>query len=125
MQVSRTFQLLVIAIALAPGTPAAQDAAHVYDPGNGITSPVVVRQVQAHYTPAAMTARLEGTVVLQSVVLADGTVGEVRVIQSLDTEHGLDEQAIVAMKQWIFKPGQRDGKPVAVRIHCEMTFTLR
>ena len=125
MQVSRMFQLLVISIALATGTPAAQDAAHVYDPGNGITLPVVVRQVQAHYTPAAMTARLEGTVVLQSVVLADGTVGDVRVVQSLDVEHGLDDQAITAMKQWIFKPGQRDGKPVAVRIHCEMTFTLR
>ena len=125
MHVSRTFQLLVISIALATGTPAAQDAAHVYDPGNGITLPVVVRQVQAHYTPAAMTARLEGTVVLQSVVLADGTVGDVRVVQSLDVEHGLDDQAIAAMKQWIFKPGQRDGKPVAVRIHCEMTFTLR
>ena len=125
MHVSRTFQLLVISIALATGTPAAQDAAHVYDPGNGITLPVVVRQVQAHYTPAAMTARLEGTVVLQSVVLADGTVGDVRVVQSLDVEHGLDDQAITAMKQWIFKPGQRDGKPVAVRIHCEMTFTLR
>ncbi len=125
MQAPRTFQLLVIALTLATGAPAAQDAAQVYDPGNGVTLPVVVRQVQAHYTPAAMGARLEGTVVLQSVVLADGTVGEVRVIQSLDTEHGLDEQAIVAMKQWIFKPGQRDGKPVAVRIHCEMTFTLR
>ena len=29
------------------------------------------------------------------------------------------------MKQWTFKPGQRDGKPVAVRIHCEMKFALR
>lgn len=125
MQVRRTFQLVAMSLALATGVPAAQDAAQVYDPGNGITLPVVVRQVQAHYTPAAMTARLEGTVVLQSVVLADGTVGDVRVLQSLDTEHGLDDQAIAAMKQWIFRPGQRVGKPVAVRILCEMKFTLR
>ena len=125
MQVQRTVQFAAIVLALATGATAAQDAAQVYDPGNGVTLPVVVRQVQAHYTPAAMGARLEGTVVLQSVVLVDGTVGDVRVIQSLDTEHGLDEQAIAAMKQWIFKPGRRDGKPVAVRIHCEMTFTLK
>jgi protein TonB len=125
MQAQRTFQLVAMSLALATGVPAAQDAAPVYDPGNGTTLPVVVRQVQANYTPAAMKARLEGTVVLQSVVLSDGTVGDVRVLQSLDTEHGLDEQAMAAMKQWIFRPGQRDGKPVAVRIHCEMTFTLR
>jgi outer membrane biosynthesis protein TonB len=29
------------------------------------------------------------------------------------------------MKQWQFKPGTKDGKPVAVRIHVEMTFTLK
>lgn len=123
MQVRRTFQLVAMSLALA--TAAAAQGPQVYDPGNGVTLPVVVREVRAQYTQAAMKARLEGTVVLQSVVLADGTVGDVLVTQSLDTEHGLDEQAIAAMKQWTFKPGQRDGTPVAVRIHCEMTFTLK
>ena len=125
MQPSRTFQLLIVALALATAAPAAQDTAQVYDPGNGITLPIAVREVRAQYTQEAMRARLEGTVVLQSVVLANGTVDDVRVVQSLDAEHGLDEQAVAAMKQWIFRPGQRGGKPVAVRISCEMTFTLR
>ena len=29
------------------------------------------------------------------------------------------------MKQWEFKPGMKDGKAVAVRVHVEMTFTLK
>jgi len=29
------------------------------------------------------------------------------------------------MKQWEFKPGTKDGKPVAVRIHVQMRFALR
>ena len=125
MQVQRTLRVLTVALALVSANPEAQDAGQVYEPGNGTTLPVVVTEAKADYTPAAMKARIEGTVVLQTIVRADGTVSDVRVVQSLDTEHGLDEQAVAAMKQWTFKPGQRDGKPVAVRIHCEMRFALR
>ena len=58
-------------------------------------------------------------------VLEDGKVGEVKVTQSLDTEYGLDTQAVEAVKQWLFKPGTKDGKPVAVQVTIEMTFTLK
>ena len=30
-----------------------------------------------------------------------------------------------AMKLWEFKPGQRDGKPVAVRVDVNIKFTLK
>jgi protein TonB len=95
----------------------------VYDPGNDVTLPVAVKEVKPSYTHASMAARIEGTVLLKSVVLADGKVGEVEVVKSLDPE--LDEQAILAFKQWEFKPGTREGKPVAVRIFCELSFTLK
>ena len=45
-----------------------------------------------------------------------------RVTESLDTEYGLDQQALEAVKQWEFRPGTKDGKPVAVRVHIELTF---
>ena len=109
-----------LTLSVAPGTQP-----EVYSPGNGVTLPVVVRDVKPQYTDGAMKARIEGTVVLESVVLADGTVGEVRVVQSLDSVYGLDEQAMKAMKQWRFKPGTKEGKPVAVRISCEMSFRLK
>jgi Gram-negative bacterial TonB protein C-terminal len=43
----------------------------------------------------------------------------------LDDKYGLDEQAVTAMKKWVFKPGTKDGKPVAVRVDVEMSFRLR
>jgi protein TonB len=97
----------------------------VYTPGNGVSLPTVTRQIQPQYTPEAMANRIEGSVGLSTVVLADGKVGDVKVTRSLDSVHGLDEAAVKAMKQWEFKAGTKDGKPVAVRVSIDMTFTLK
>ena len=106
----------------------AQDPAEeVYRPGNGISSPVPITQPKPHYTRAAMDAKIEGVVLLECVVRADGTVGEISVLRSLDKEFGLDDAAVAAAKLWTFQPGvrQRDKKPVAVRVTIEMAFTLK
>jgi TonB family protein len=62
---------------------------------------------------------------LECIVLADGTVGNVEVLRSLDPTFGLDQEAIKAAKQWRFDPGTRFGEPVAVLVTIELTFTLR
>ena len=62
---------------------------------------------------------------LEAVVLPGGTVGEVRVIRSLDKKYGLDDEAVKAAKQWQFEPGRKDGKPVAVLVTIELTFTMK
>jgi protein TonB len=97
----------------------------VYTPGDGVSLPQVVRQVGPQYTSEAMQNRIEGKVGLDVVVLSDGKVGDVTVVQSLDKIYGLDDNAVKAMKQWEFKPGMKDGKPVAVRIHVDMAYTLK
>ncbi len=89
------------------------------------TAPMLIKDVKPEYTREAREARIQGNVMLDAVVLKDGTVGDVTVSKSLDKEHGLDEQAVKAMKQWQFKPGTKDGKPADVRISVEMTFTLK
>jgi periplasmic protein TonB len=109
---------------LAASSVRAQDAT-VYKPGNGVSLPQVVKQVKAEYTREAMQQMIEGTVGLDVVVQADGAVGDVSVTQSLDAVYGLDKEAVKAMKQWQFKPGIKDGKPVAVRIAVVMNFTLK
>jgi protein TonB len=72
-----------------------------------------------------MDLRIEGTVLLNVVVRADGSVGDVNVTQSLDSVYGLDANAAEAMKQWEFTPGTKDGQPVDVAVTVEMTFTLK
>jgi protein TonB len=97
----------------------------VYKPGNGVTLPQVTKEVKPEYTAEAKKARIAGTVLLDVTVTEKGEVEDVQVIRSLDQEFGLDQQAIKAAKQWLFKPGTKDGNPVPVRVSLEMTFTLK
>ena len=95
----------------------------VYEPGKGVSAPIPVRQVRPQYPAAAQRAKIQGLVSIECVVLPDGTVGNVRVLEPLDP--GLDKAAIKAVKQWRFKPGTKGGKTVPVRVSIDMTFTLR
>src|SRR5688572_26697147 len=61
----------------------------VYQPGSGVSTPVVVREVKPQYTAEAMRARVQGTVWVQAIVRPDGTVGDVEVVRSLDSSFGL------------------------------------
>jgi TonB family protein len=97
----------------------------VYQPGNGVSFPIKLKEVRPQYTSDAMRAKVQGTVLLQCVVKPDGTVGNVEVIRSLDPHFGLDDEAVKAAKQWLFRPGMRMGEPVSVLITIELTFTLR
>ena len=118
----RLFAALAMVIFTAVASLAAQQ---IFTSKDNVTLPVPVRSVKPGYTAAAMDAHIEGKVVLDVVVLDDGKVGEVAVTESLDKEYGLDTQAVEATKQWLFKPGMKDGKPVAVRVAMEMVFTLK
>src|SRR5262245_19288258 len=94
-------------------------------PSTDVTPPQPIKIVKAVYTPQGRAARIEGVVVLEAIVLPDGSVGDdVKVTRSLDTKYGLDEQAVKATKQWTFKPATRDGKPVACPVAIEQSFYL-
>src|SRR5438067_1914833 len=96
----------------------------VFRQGDGVTQPRLLKDVKPQYTSDAMRAKIQGGVLLEVVVNVDGTVGEVRVVRSLDRWYGLDDQAVNAAKMWRFTPGTKDGQPVPVLVTIEMTFTL-
>ena len=91
----------------------------------GLTDPAPIFEKRPEYTPAAMRAKVQGTVEVEAVVREDGSVGRVRIVRSLDDRFGLDEKAIEAVRQWRFRPGVKDGRRVPVLVLIELTFTLR
>lgn len=94
-----------------------------YRPGSGIEPPGLLREVAPDYTQQARRAGLEGEVLLEMVVTADGTVTDVRVIRRLGA--GLDERAVAAVRQWQFSPALRHGTRVAVLVEVAVEFRLR
>jgi TonB family protein len=121
----RLMNVAAVACVAAVVTLSAQTDSTVYAPGNGVSLPSVVKQVNPSYTSEAQQQRIEGKVGLSCVVRSDGHVTDITVIRSLDPVYGLDRQAVEAMRQWEFKPGVKDGKAVAVKVAIEMNFTLK
>ena len=84
--------------------------------GPGVTPPQAVRV--AYVRPDHVGAA--GTVVLDVVLLEDGTPRIVRILRSLGSE--ADEHAVRAFEQWRFSPAQKDGHPIKVRMNAEVRF---
>lgn len=93
--------------------------------GSGVVAPRLLKEVKPAYTGDAMRAKIQGVVTVEAIVLPNGTVGDVRIIRSLDRTFGLDDEAIKAVRKWAFAPGTRFGQAVPVLVEIELTFTLR
>jgi TonB family protein len=75
------------------------------------------------YSDDARRLGIEGVVTAQAHVDASGRLSAARVVKGLG--FGLDQNALVALRQWRFRPGTRDGAPVAMDVEIEIEFTLR
>jgi periplasmic protein TonB len=91
----------------------------------GFTQPFPIKEVKPEYTGPALQAKVQGSVTLEVEVLANGTVGYVKVVKSLDRSYGLDAQAIRAARQWVFRPATAGGKPVDSVVQLILDFNLR
>lgn len=88
----------------------------------GIVRPVKVEGPEPQYTEVARRAGVEGIVILEAVIGADGSVRDVRVLKSLP--FGLSEEAVRAVEQWRYEPAKLDGRPVAVLLSLTVRFGL-
>ena len=87
-----------------------------------MSAPSIVYRVEPTYSEEARKAKYQGSVFIQIVVDENGDVKDIRVVRPLGL--GLDEKAIEAVAKWRFKPGMKDGKPVAVIANVEVSFRL-
>jgi TonB family protein len=89
--------------------------------GNGVSAPVIISKPEPEYTQEARAARIRGIVYLFVVIDSGGNTRQICVARGLG--FGLDQNAIDAVKQWKFRPGLKDGKPVPVYANVEVHFT--
>lgn len=90
--------------------------------GNAVTPPMLIYRPNPPYPQDAKAAKLEGNVVLQVTIEADGTVSSVEVVKSLDKR--LDASAVQTVKTWKFLPAMKAGKPVPFKSTISINFKL-
>jgi protein TonB len=94
----------------------------VYRIGGGVSQPSIIHKVEPEYSEEARKAKWQGTVKLTVIIDETGHARNIQVEKALGL--GLDEKAMQAVEKWLFKPGMKDGKPVAVYATIEVTFHL-
>ena len=87
----------------------------------GITGGQLVNRVPPTYPPQAVATRLEGKVVLAAIIMEDGTLRDVKVVEG---PPALAQAAVEAVKHWRYRPFKLDGKPVKNEIRVNVDFKL-
>ncbi|MCI0657802.1 MAG: TonB family protein [Acidobacteria bacterium] len=103
------------------------DADEIHIPGvHQVTEPSIIlsSKVLPKYPEMARHARVEGRVLLQAVIGADGSVGSVVVLKEDPSRVGFGEAAAQAVSRWRYRPGTLRGEPVAVQLTITVDFTL-
>jgi TonB family protein len=89
--------------------------------GGAVRPPIKIRNVPPAYPPEALSARLQGVVILKARVEPDGHIEHARVLRSIPV---LDQAALAAVLQWEFAPTLLNGTAVPVLMTVTVQFTL-
>ena len=91
---------------------------------DGITYPVLVSKVNPVYPKDARNARVGGKVVVTAVIREDGTIGDVEVVKHVEGWPSLDEAAVAAIRQRVYRPAMKDGHPVSIYFALSTEFRI-
>ena len=106
-------------LALVAATAAAQGTQPVRVGGN-IQAPLKIKDVAPVYPQDALAANVRGVVILEITVGTDGTVTDAAILRHVAL---LDQAALDAVRQWVFRPTLLNGAPVPVIMTVTVNFT--
>ena len=91
-------------------------------PGGVIREPRKIRDVLPVYSPLAITTHIQGDVVLDCVINAQGRITDVTVISGPPL---LIDAAKQAAYQWVYTPTLLNGIPIPILLRATVKFRLR
>jgi TonB family protein len=110
-----------------PPPPPSAEAKGLSDPtairiGGGVKPPTKITHVSPVYPPDAKDAGVQGVVIMDVLIGADGRVQQTKILRSIPL---LDQAAIDAVAQWVFTPTLLNGEPKKVIMTVTVNFTLQ
>ena len=88
----------------------------------GMQAPSKIVHVAPQYPLIAQAARVEGVVILEAVIDAEGSVTSVKVLRSIPL---LDDAAVRAVRAWRFTAARLNGQAVPVVMTVTVNFMLQ
>lgn len=82
---------------------------------------LLVNRVAPVYPPLARQARIQGTVILDVIITKTGEISDVKLVSGHPM---LAPAAIEAVRQWRYRPYEKDGEPVDVKTTVQVNFKL-
>lgn len=104
------------------GDPRSGSDRGILVPGGDVHAPVLVLRVEPVYPEGARKARLEGDVILEAIITAQGEIEEVHVVKSAGAL--LDARAEGAVRRWRYRPATLNGRTVRVLLTVTISFRL-
>ncbi len=91
--------------------------------GGNLQSTKLVFKSTPKYPSEAKQDRIQGAVQLNAVIKRDGSLAELRVINS--PHAALTQSALAAVSQWRYSPTHLNGEPVEVETRISINYTLK
>jgi protein TonB len=89
--------------------------------GGTLQAAKLIRRVEPSYPELALRSRIQGVVLLEVLVGAEGVVENVRLIRGHPL---LNAAAVAAVSQWKYSPTLLNGEPVSVIATVKVRFVL-
>ncbi|HYT68601.1 MAG TPA: energy transducer TonB [Vicinamibacterales bacterium] len=89
--------------------------------GGNIVAPTKTKDVKPAYPPEAQTAHVQGVMIVEALVDANGKMANARILRSIPI---LDAAALDAVSQWEFTPTLLNGAPVSVIMTVTVNFSM-
>ncbi|HSK76960.1 MAG TPA: TonB family protein [Thermoanaerobaculia bacterium] len=92
--------------------------------GPGVVAPQLVSFTNPQYPPVARTLRVEGVVVVSVLVDENGRVQDVRMVEPIKQNVGLNEAALGAARNARYRPATKEGVRVRMWARLRIPFKL-
>jgi TonB family protein len=111
---------LAASVSYDPYAASSTDALARY--GHEVVLPASLNDKEPEFNTYAKLLMFKGTALIHLPIDKSGTPSKLSVKRPLGL--GLDEQAIEAVRNWLFVPAMRNGRPLAVEVDMEVNFQI-
>jgi TonB family protein len=111
-------------------TPAVKPAAETVSPGDLMAldkvtiAPALIKRVEPKYPLQAFAMGISGTVTVNALISETGDVLRTEILKGIKGGYGFEKSAETAVRQWKFRPAEKDGIPVRVWKPIDINFKM-